>query len=104
MSSSTFLELSFLACSRNFLSAHSNPSFLSLDSIACGQAIHSVTHPDLAPPDEPRLTHDSAHPAAAGPENVQCRIVFIHILRTLALQSHGDRVQPSLDSRHGRTA
>ena len=47
-----------------------------------------------------------AHPAAAGPEDVQCRSVFIHILKNSG--SPGPvakaRVQPVFDSRHGRIA
>ena len=47
-----------------------------------------------------------AHPAFAGPENVQCRSVFIQLVRTLVHQPPlpGAGVQHLLDSRHGRIA
>ncbi len=48
----------------------------------------------------------SAHPASAGPENVQCRSVFIHILKNSGSPRFvaKPRVQPVFDSRHGRIA
>ena len=89
------VELAWLL--QNFSKPRSNPSFLSFDSIALGAAIHSVTHLDLARSDElrPHL-NDSTQPAAAGPENVQCPVVFIQFLRTLVLQSRRTESNPSL--------
>jgi len=48
----------------------------------------------------------SAHPASAGPENVQCRSVFIQFVRALVPRRllPGHRDQPVFDSRHGRIA
>src|SRR6266498_262223 len=47
----------------------------------------------------------AAHPASAGPENVQCRSVFIQFVRALVSPAQflfGASVQPVFDSRRGR--
>jgi hypothetical protein len=48
--------------------------------------IRSVTHQVLAPGAALQTSwrHPRAHPAAAGPENIQCRVVFIQLLKPVA--------------------
>ena len=111
-----------------FARHHSNLSFrLSIAeacrrAIACAEAIRSVTHLVLARLGKLCLfslsrsfpvfvlvflaINPSAHPASAGPENVQCRSVFIQFVRALVPRRllPGRRVQPVFDSRHGRIA
>ena len=60
----------------------------------------------LAPSREVIDSAACAHPASAGPENVQCRSAFIQFKRALVRQprSPGAGVQPVFDSRHGRIA
>jgi len=64
MSSSTFFKVDFSWLPKSFSKLHSNPSFLSLDSIASREAIHSVTHPDLALSMSQAHHDDGAHPAS----------------------------------------
>ena len=106
--------------------SHSNLSFRRLIPDAnryyYAEAIRSVTHLVLARSGKLCLfflsisfpvfvlvflaINRSAHPASAGPENVQCRSVFIQFLRALVPRRlwPGRRVQPVFDSRHGRIA
>ena len=60
----------------------------------------------LAPGREVIDSAACAHPASAGPENVQCRSVFIQFVRALVHQPPlpGAGVQHLRDSRHGRIA
>jgi hypothetical protein len=91
-----------------FARPHSNLSFRLLipdahrRAIACAEAIRSVTHLVLARSGKLCLfslsrsfpvfvwvflaINPSAHPASAGPENVQCRSVFIQFVRALVPQ------------------
>src|SRR5439155_14863121 len=94
MSPSTFLSRVILAV-QNFPKRRSNPLFLSVDSIA--HRSDSFSHPSGSSAiDEPAHHCDRAHLAAAGPENVQCRAVFIQFLRTLVSQSRRTESNPWL--------
>jgi len=82
-----------------FARHHSNLSFRLLIPDRCRSATSQQRGDPFSHP-----SGSSAHPASAGPENVQCRSVFIQFVRALVPRRlwSGRRVQPVFDSRHGR--